>query len=241
MNKKTNIRFCASQTLSRPEFREIAPSSFYDYNMSATYIGNTDLEQTKIQNYDVRYEYFFGKGEMISSSLFYKNFSNPIEAVIPKGIASTQKVFSYQNAPLATAYGIELEFRKSFSFLARNEKSTLNNLMFFGNLAYIKSNVEVSTKTANGEELKVERPMQGQSPYILNGGLNYSHPTYNFSTTLVYNRIGERIAAVGNGEIPDMYEAPRNVLDFSISKKSLCVCVALTVCRSVSVSLREFI
>jgi outer membrane receptor protein involved in Fe transport len=219
MNKKTNIRVCASKTLSRPEFRELSPAAFFDYNLSATFTGNTKLEQTRIQNYDIRYEYFMGKGEMISGSLFFKHFDNPIETTVPFGLTTTQKVFSYVNVPTAQSYGIELEFRKSLSFLTKNEKSQLNNVAFFGNFAYIKSEVEVTTTSAGGETSVYKRQMQGQSPYIINGGVSYNHPTSNISSTLVFNRIGERIFAVGNGEIPEMYEAPRNVVDFSLSKK----------------------
>ncbi len=219
MNKKTNIRLCASQTLSRPEFRELSPASFYDYNLSATFTGNPDLKQTTIANIDLRYEYFMGKGEMISGSVFYKNFSNPIETTVPFGLTTTQKVFSYVNVPHANSYGLELEFRKSLSMFSSNENSIWNQLVLFGNLAYIRSNVEVITKSTTGEDMKYNRPMQGQSPYILNGGAAFTHPKSNISATLVFNRIGERIFAVGNGEIPELYEAPRNVLDFSLSKK----------------------
>ena len=92
-------------------------------------------------------------------------------------------------------------------------------MAFFGNFAYIKSEVEVTTTNAGGETSIYKRPMQGQSPYIINGGVSYNHPTSNLATTLVFNRIGERIFAVGNGDIPELYEAPRNVIDFSLSKK----------------------
>lgn len=219
MNKKTNIRLCASQTLSRPEFRELSPSSFYDYNLSATYTGNPDLKQTSIQNVDLRYEYFMGKGEMVSASVFYKHFTNPIETTVPFGLTTTQKVFSYVNVPQAMSYGAEIEFRKSLGFLTDKKKSFLHNIVLFGNLAYIRSEVEVTTKTSGGEDIKYLRPMQGQSPYIINGGMAVQDPGTNLGATLVFNRIGQRIFAVGNGEIPELYEAPRNVLDFSVSKK----------------------
>lgn len=221
LNNKTNLRICGSQTLSRPEFRELSPSSFYDYNMSATYTGNPDLEQTRISNLDFRYEYFMGKGEMVSGSLFYKHFTNPIETAVPFGFTTTQKVFSYINVPTARSMGVEVEFRKSLGFLSPRETSPLQDLVFFGNLAYIRSEVNVTNNNAGGETMDYVRPMQGQSPYILNGGLSYSMPKYGFASTMVFNRIGERIFAVGNGEIPELYEAPRNVLDLSISKKFL--------------------
>ncbi len=197
MNKKTNLRFCASQTLSRPEFRELSPAAFFDFNLSATFTGNPNLEQTRIQNYDLRYEYFMGKGEMVSASLFYKNFINPIELAVDPTATPSQKVFSYINTPSAKSYGLELEFRKTLSFLANNEKSEFNNVTLFGNLSYIKSNVVVEYNISPIEKGTYERPMQGQSPYILNGGISYNHPKSNTSATLVYNRIGQRIFAVG--------------------------------------------
>jgi Outer membrane receptor proteins, mostly Fe transport len=218
LNKKTNIRFCFSQTLSRPEFRELSPAAFYDYNLSANFTGNPNLEQTTIMNYDLRYEYFFGKGEMISGSMFYKDFKNPIELGVPKGIAATQKVYQYKNARQANLIGAELEFRKSLSWIAKSEHSQWNNIVLFGNLAIIRSSVEVIDSLINGETNSYIRPMQGQSPYVINGGISYTHPKADFNTTVAFNRIGERIFAVGNGEIPETFEAPRNVLDLSFTK-----------------------
>ncbi len=219
LNSKTNIRLCASQTLSRPEFRELSPAAFYDYNLLANFRGSEFLEQTTIQNYDLRYEYFMGKGEMVSASVFMKNFQNPIELYVPKGLTTTQKIFTYVNAAEASLLGAEVEFRKSLSFLTSKEESTWNNLVVFGNFAYIKSSVNVTDSTASGEVSSYVRPMQGQSPYIINGGVSYNYPKADLSFTAVFNRIGERIFAVGNGEIPELFEAPRNVLDLALSKK----------------------
>ena len=219
MNKKTNLRLCASQTLSRPEFRELSPASFYDYNLSANFRGSENLEQTKIQNYDIRYEYYAGKGEIISASVFYKHFTNPIELFVPKGLTTTQKIFSYVNAAEAQLMGIEFEFRKSLAFVSSNSTSFWSNMSVFGNLAYINSQVTVNDVNAAGENVSYKRPMQGQSPYVLNGGIMYTQPKSGLAATVVFNRIGQRIFAVGNGEIPELFEAPRNVLDASISKK----------------------
>lgn len=216
LNKKTNIRFCASKTLSRPEFRELASSSFFNFSNLLTYQGTNTLEQSKIQNYDVRYEYFMGKGELISGSVFYKYFDKAIEtAMVPNA-----KLISYQNAPKATCYGLELEFRKSLSFLSSSEKSIVNNIAVFGNFAYIKSNVNIEAIVAGGEKVIYKRAMQGQSPYIINFGASYTHPEKNIGVNLVFNRIGERIFAVGDfGDALHLYEAARNILDLQISKK----------------------
>ena len=219
MNKKTNLRFCASQTLSRPEFRELSPASFYDYNLSANFRGSDALEQTKIKNFDIRYEYYAGKGEIISASVFYKHFTNPIELFVPKGLTTTQKIFSYVNAAEAQLMGVEFEFRKSLGFIGSSEKSFWQNFSIFGNLAFMHSQVQVDDVNAAGEKQSYARPMQGQSPYVVNGGIMFTEPKTNWAGTLVFNRIGQRIFAVGNGEIPELFEAPRNVLDASISKK----------------------
>lgn len=215
-DKKTNIRACWSQTLSRPEFRELAPAAFYNYNMLLTYIGNEDLLQTQINNLDLRYEYFMGKGEMLSASVFYKKFNNPIESVMDL----STKLMSYANAPQAYLVGAEAEFRKNLGFLTSSNKSVLHDFTLFGNLAYIKSEVRIEYKTVDSSTLVYKRRMQGQSPYIINGGISYNHPKRNIGVTLIFNRIGERIVAVGNQTIvPDLYEAPRNILDLQFSKK----------------------
>jgi outer membrane receptor protein involved in Fe transport len=219
LDAKTNLRMCASKTLSRPEFRELSPATFYDFNLLANTTGNPDLEQTIIQNYDFRYEYYLGKGEMITTSVFIKKFKNAIESTIPYGFLTTQKLFNYTNAADASSFGLELEFRKGLDFLSHSKSSIFKQLSLFGNFAYIKSEVRIETQTASGDMLAYKRPMQGQSPYIINTGLSWQDKQYNTQANLIFNRIGQRLFIVGNGEIPDMYEAPRNILDFSISHK----------------------
>lgn len=212
LDKKTNLRFCASRTLSRPEFRELAPFPFYDFNTSSVIVGKQDLKQCKIQNYDIRYEYYQGKGQLVSVSLFYKKFDSPIEP--------TTKSFrdrSYKNAMMANSYGIEMEFRKSLSFINENEKSVWGKLSVFGNLALIKSVVKFAAQESVTNK---ERPMQGQSPYLINLGASYTDPSTGIGATILYNRIGPRLSEVGLPQVyQDVYEYSRNVLDFQLSKR----------------------
>ncbi len=212
LNKKTNLRFCASQTLSRPEFRELARFTFFDFNTNSVLLGNENLEQTKIQNYDVRYEVYPGKGELLSASLFYKRFDSPIEQYV-----KSFRDRSYRNAKLANSYGIEIEGRKSFSFLTNQDKSWWNYLTVFGNVAFIKSKVEFKAEEAATNK---SRPMQGQSPYLVNVGTSFIHPDHGFGLTLLYNRIGERLFEVGTIQVPypDVYEKARDIVDLQISK-----------------------
>lgn len=96
---------------------------------------------------------------------------------------------------------------------------------FVFNGALIKSLVEFPE--GDREE---DRPMQGQSPYLINTGLSYRNEKTGITAAVFYNRIGKRIAGVGryigssgNEEtvrIPDSYEMPRDVIDLSLSWKA---------------------
>lgn len=210
LNDKASIRLSGSQTVGRPGFRELAPFSFYDFNKSVSMRGNQDLKQSKTTNIDFGYAFYPSSGEVISVNAFYKYFELPIEqSLLP---VSSGRAFTYANAKSATLYGLELEWRKSLKFIDER----FDNFIFSSNVSLMKSEVEVS-KTVNASGV---RPMQGQSPYLINGGLQYNADTTNpLGMSLLFNRIGRRIWAIGNSDDPDIYENPRNVLDFQISQK----------------------
>ncbi|UBB89614.1 TonB-dependent receptor [Candidatus Kaistella beijingensis] len=207
VNEKVNIRLAGSQTVVRPEFREVSPLAYYDFDLGATVIGNKDLQRTKITNADIRWEYYPKAGEIISLAGFYKNFKNPIELYFNQSGAGTSNTFNYLNADKADAYGAELEFRKKLDFV-----SALQNFTFGGNIAFIKNKV-------TDEQTKTDRPMQGQSPYTLNLSLQYDSAKSGFSSTVLFNMIGRRILYVGNDQVPPIWEAPRPLLDYQIAKK----------------------
>jgi hypothetical protein len=210
LNTKSNIRLSASQTVGRPEFRELAPFSFYDFNRNVSMRGNPDLKQSKTSNFDLGFAFYPTSGEVIAISGFYKYFELPIEQkLLP---VSSGRAFTYGNAESATLLGVELELRKSLNFI----DEALNNFIFSANASLMKSEVVVPT-TINKSGV---RPMQGQSPYLINGGFQYNSGAKNSTgVSLLYNRIGRRIWAIGNAEDPDIYENPRNVLDFQLSQK----------------------
>ena len=216
VNKKINVRATASKTLSRPEFREFAPFPFYDFTSSSVLVGNTKLVQTEIQNYDARVEYFPGKGQVLSASLFYKNFKNPIESVLDAGSTSGSRSFTYSNAPGARNYGLELEARKSLAFLSANENSVWNDISLFGNLALIHSKMSITIPTTHGDST-YSRVLQGQSPYVLNLGASANLSQWKTYITVLYNRIGDRLSVVGNSYIPNLYEKSRDVIDLQVA------------------------
>lgn len=207
LNEKMNLRLAGSQTVVRPEFRELSPMQYYDFDLGAAIVGNKELQRTKITNADLRYEFYPKAGEILSLAGFYKNFDKPIELYFNQSGAGSSSIFNYLNADKAVAYGAELEFRKKLDFV-----SSLQNFTFGGNVAYIHN--RVTDKTLN-----TDRPMQGQSPYTLNLSMQYDSQNAGLSSTLLFNMIGRRILYVGNEQVPPIWENPRPLLDWQIAKK----------------------
>jgi outer membrane receptor protein involved in Fe transport len=202
---KSNLRLTASQTVIRPELRELSALNIYDFELNASVSGNPGLKRTKITNTDLRYELYPQAGEIFTVGVFYKNFENPIESIYQEGSGGSS-LFSFQNAAKATAFGLELEGRKKLT-----KRFTLQ-----ANGSYINSKVE----DAN---IGVSRTLQGQSPYLLNAGLLYDVTEKGFNMTALVNQIGKRIYLVGDIQAgagsPDVYENPRALVDFQMSKK----------------------
>ncbi len=214
ITEKINIRMAYYKTVSRPEFRELVPYSFKDFSTGFSVTGNTTLVRAKIDNYDLRAEWFPGAGQIVSVSGFYKRITNATEMAVD---ATAQiKSLTYVNVPLVENTGFELEYRFKLSTLFNTDSSKiLDNLTLFSNFAYIKSKVDVSKILFSGAET---RPLQGQSPYIINAGLQYLDFDKGWGASVSYNVIGRRIIIVGSTAEPDFYEAPRHVLDFQLSK-----------------------
>ncbi|MCX7833139.1 MAG: outer membrane beta-barrel protein [Ignavibacteria bacterium] len=213
LNDKTNIRAAYSQTVSRPELREIAPFSYVEFVSGITVFGNsTDLRRTLIRNYDLRYEFFPAAGELISLSLFYKKIDAPIEDVFLS--TSTNKLKTFKNADKgANNYGLEIEIRKKLDFVT----DYLKDFALIGNLTLVYSKVNLEgTGTVSTSQ---SRRMQGQSPYMVNLGLFYDNYDLGLSGNIVYNRFGDRISEVGLSGYSDIYEIGNDVIDFTISKQ----------------------
>ncbi len=215
------IRISASKTLSRPEFREIAPFQFFDYESTFGIRGNPDLVTTSIYNFDARYELYSGPGEAITFGGFYKRFINPIEFRLDPGSVLTRRNYFYQNAKDANTYGLEFEIRKNLDFL-NSSNALIKDLSVFANLTYIFSQVSFNDELL-GKIVSADRPVQGQSPYLINGGLQYSNSKKGWNGTLLYNRVGNRLSLVGYNSLgfPDIYENARDVIDLQVSKKIL--------------------
>ena len=210
---RQNIRASASRTVARPEFRELAEFAFFDYEMNYGVKGDSSLRRTSIMNYDLRYEIYPKAGEAITIGAFYKSFSDPIEFRLDPSSNADARRYFYQNALSATTLGFEIEMRKGLEFLS----PALKPLSIFANYTYLRSEVVFNDLGADSKTVKANRPLQGQSPYLLNAGLQYTSKMFNAS--VLYNRVGERLTLVGNDEFPNVYERPRNQIDIQLSKK----------------------
>ncbi len=213
--EKSLARISYGLTINRPEFREIAPFAFYDFEMKKLVRGNPELRNASISNYDLRYEYYPSPSETFVLGVFYKDFRKPIETIeINSG---SGKDYTFQNALGATNYGLELELRKSLESLGKKDNifRYFKNFMLVANASYIKSEIKLDTEKFYSAEAK--RPMQGQSPYIVNLGMYYQDNDHGLMVSLLYNMIGKRIVVVGL-DTPDVYEMPRNVIDLTLTK-----------------------
>lgn len=212
LNDNHQLRAAYGRSVNRAEFREIVPYVYYDFMLNANISGNVDLKNAYSDNIDIRYEFYPSPGETITLGAFYKKFKNPIEQTFNEAGSGLQ--YTFHNAERAEAIGIEVDIKKQLDFVG------LNNFSFVFNGAYIHSKVYFEDGS-----FERNRPMQGQSPYLINTGLFYQHDDTGITTSLLYNRIGKRIETVGipkqnaNDDIPDIYEMPRNSLDLSFSKK----------------------
>jgi TonB-dependent receptor len=199
------LRLSASQTLARPEYREVAPIEYRTRNGEVVK-GNAGLARTLIQNADARWEWYPNPGEALSVALFAKRFDSPIERTyrLTSGTRST----TFENADAAFNYGVELEARKGLGFLSQR----LIGVAVFSNVTLMESEIDLG----NVASTTAERAMVGQAPYVVNTGLTYASESGRLSGTVLYNVVGRRIYAASLPPLPDVYEEARHALDVSL-------------------------
>ena len=202
LSNSQNLRVGVSQTVNRPEFRELAPFEFTDIVGGRAVVGNPDLERSLIQNYDVRWEWFGGSEEVLSASVFMKRFDQPIERIVQ---ATSQLRTSYDNAKSARNTGIELEARKRFSEL----------FLASVNYTFVDSTISLNADQTN-TLTSLERPLSGTSKHLVNGLVEARLPFV--TARLLVNHFSDRIADVGSFGLPDIFEEGRTTIDAAVSK-----------------------
>jgi len=212
IRRDMNLRAAYGWTLARPQFRELAPFAYYDFTRRRSVSGNPELDLTRIHAADLRWEWFpKGSDGVLAASVFFKHFDAPIERVI---LAASQGDVGYQNAPSAWLAGGELEIRSSLAVLWKG----LREFRFWANGAVIASRVGFRSDQATLQTSR-NRPLQGQSPWVVNLGLGWSGQASGTEVNLMYNAFGRRITEVGFDRLPDVLEEPVHRLDLTVSQR----------------------
>jgi outer membrane receptor protein involved in Fe transport len=225
-----NLRFSFSRTIARPSFKELSFAQIIDPVSNRIFNGGLfpyegdwdgNLTETRISNFDLRWELFLKGGQLFSVSAFYKTFTDPIELVrIPAALTTNE--FQPRNVGNSYLYGAELEFRKSLSFVSEG----LSKLAVNGNITVVQSSLEMNDAEfrarksfeKEGETIENTREMAGQAPYIINAGLSYNDATAGLDAGFFYNVKGRTLSVVGGGLFPDVYAIPFHSLNFNLNK-----------------------
>jgi TonB-dependent receptor len=219
------VQISAARTIVRPDFRELAPFRYDDY-LESTF-GNPFLTNGSIYNADLRWSLYPGLGEIVSLGAFYKYFNDPIEIVrLPTGGTNLGSPEPY-NAPSAQVFGVELELRQDLT------RAGLTGLGIAGNLALADSKVQqdepvevfLGSSGSSGPDIlspevftNSERPMAGQSDFLVNTSLYYTVAPLGTTATVLYNGVGKRLYQVGTQGFDDIYELPRHSFDVTIEQ-----------------------
>ncbi|TGK31692.1 TonB-dependent receptor [Leptospira gomenensis] len=218
--KDMNLRLGYSQTLTRPDLRELSPFGFSAYFQADRIFGNSSLQRTYIHNYDVRWEYYLTNTDYIGVGAFYKNLSNPIELIGLPVAGSASLVYKYANAQQATIRGIELDYRKELLWWLRLE----------ANVFFIRSRVDVIDANIYGfiatgqvdpastyaayAPTNLSRPLQGQSDFVSNVRIDvYTSKSKKHNVGFYYNYFSDRIALVGSDGVPDAIQKGAGTTD----------------------------
>jgi len=199
------FRVAYSETVSRPDFRELSPAAFTNPITGREVVGNPELDITEITNYDFRWEWYMGFEDYVSFGVFYKEFTNPIESIIQAGAEGRQ---TFTNAKSGENQGAEFEVFKRLNFLG----GSWEDWYVQSNVSFIDSSVEISEEDA-GIVTNTSRALQGQSDWLFNAQIGYE-PMLGVTATLLYHYFGERISEVGIEGAPDLIEQPFGELNF---------------------------
>jgi len=206
-----NLRASYSTTVARPNMREVAPFESFDPLTNTSYLGNPELSRTKVQNFDLRWEWFLKPGELIAVSGYYKDFE---DAITLFRLVQAGNFFKYGNVDDANLFGVEFEIRKNLDIIS----PLLKNFKINTNVSFIQSSSDVFDELGLGLDPE-SRPFEGQASYILNTSLIYTNVDKGLDAAVSLNTTGDKLAIIGNQGNPDVYDRGRSQLDFTLSKR----------------------
>jgi len=217
-------RFNASQTIARPQFRELMFQAYYDPESNRAFRGNPLLVDSEFKNAELRWEWYFARDQRLSVAGFWKEIDKPIEAFT--GFNDNNPVTSFANAPSATLYGVELESQKYvfLSDLSDSDFFASRRLVLIGNYTWSKS--ELSVKDGDTTDVfgtvtqpasnffRDDAPLTGQSEHLANVQIGLEDESSLSQQTLLISYAGDRVTSRGAAGLPDIYESPGVTIDF---------------------------
>ncbi|MCF5963441.1 TonB-dependent receptor, partial [Xanthomonas perforans] len=222
------LRFGASKTIARPQFREMAPQQYLDPDIDRQFFGNPFLVDSELVNLDARYEWFFEPGQYVTVGAFYKNIDKPIEAIV-NDAPGGGIVQSFINAPKATLYGVELEAKKYLELPIAADWWGDKRMFVSGN--YTRTTSEVSASDGDTVQpfgfsapvqatlfIRDGSALQGQSDDIANLQIGVESERTLSQATLIANYVGKRVSARGRPGQPDYIDKPGTSLDLVIKQ-----------------------
>lgn len=242
LKRKTNLRASFTQTTARPSFKELSFAQILDpitgrsfqgglFNESVNIVDgngqvqnlllwNGDLRPTNINNFDLRFETFMKRSDMLSVGVFYKSMTNPIEIV---QYMADNNAYQPRNVGNATILGAEFELRRNLEVV----HSALKYFSFNTNVTVTQSEISINDAeflsrtfgARDGQTISRKRAMAGQAPYIVNGGLGYQSRTKLFEAGVYYNVQGPTLQFVGYANRADVFTVPFHSLNLTASGK----------------------
>ncbi|TDD99282.1 TonB-dependent receptor [Flavobacterium cellulosilyticum] len=214
LSDKNAVRFAASQTYTMPQFKETAPFLYEEISFAS--FGNPDLKPSTNLNFDLKYDYYLSKNEIISLGGFYKKIKDPINRI---NVASASNELSYVNLGDAYATGFELEVRKTIFGFDDVNSSKRSNLTGGLNLSYLITNQKIIDNP--NDRLTIlpthkSDKLEGASPLLINSDLSYNYKTgkSSLTSTIVLNYFYDKIYSIGTSTNENIVEKGVPTLDF---------------------------
>ncbi|WP_294822781.1 TonB-dependent receptor [uncultured Flavobacterium sp.] len=213
LNDRTNVRFTASKTSTKPRVREILPFRYQDGDGNFT-IGNPDIENTQNYNVDLKYEYFPQQKGVLAVAVFGKHIKNPISRLLEG--TSTGFLTKYDNFDEANIFGVEFEAALNLDLLMGD--SPVAKRTSFGLNAILMKSDEKADPEKFPRLTSTSRSLQGASDFIINTDIAYeivANEKVNSKVSFIYNTFSDRIYAVGTDGASDIIQKPIHQLDFT--------------------------
>ena len=211
LNKKMNLRFNYYKSINRPGFYELVP--YQVDGEEYTEKGNPALKRARIDNLDLRWEWFPSQNEQVLFGVFYKYLKDPIETTFDVDQRQTNAAYYMpQNLGNAKNYGLELDVIKY-----------IRHFGFKANYTYTHSAITTTKKHYTAintvENVDQTRPLVNQAPHTANLSLLYKDTNHGWNGQLSASYIGTRLVLVSPYLNSDEWERHYFSLDLSGEKR----------------------